>query len=209
MSKTADQRTIVSPVDTEKRQEIDVQTGDTVRVVTKIPEGDGEYRLQPFEGIVLSRKHGNEPGATFTVRQEIDGIGVEKIFPLYSPRIDEITIVRRARTRRAKLYHIRDKAARQIRREMRRMVNVDISTGSGTARQEAAKTEKSEENKPETEDTEETEAGTEDSQEDADEESNQEPGQTSQEDDPSDDDDSEKTETADTDDGDQDPDEKA
>lgn len=128
MSKTADQRTIVSPVNVDKRQEIDVQTGDTVRVITKIPEGDDDYRLQPFEGIVLARKHGNEPGATFTVRQEIDGVGVEKIFPLYSPRIDEIQVVRRARTRRAKLYHIRNKAARQIRREMRRMVNVDLST---------------------------------------------------------------------------------
>lgn len=127
MAKTADKHKIVSPVDVEKRQEIDIQTGDTVKVIEKIPEGDG-HRLQPFEGIVLARKHGDEPGGTFTVRQEIEGVGVEKIFPLYTPMIDEISIVRRARTRRSKLYHIRDKAARQIRREMRRMVNVDIST---------------------------------------------------------------------------------
>lgn len=127
MSTTADERTIVSPVNVEKRQEVDVQTGDTVRVIEKMPDGD-DYRLQPFEGIVLARKHGNEAGATFTVRQEVEGVGVEKIFPLYSPRIDEIQVVRRARTRRSKLYHIRDKAARQIRREMRRMINVDLST---------------------------------------------------------------------------------
>lgn len=128
MNATADKRKIVSPVNVEKRQEIDIRSGDTVRVVVKIPEGENEYRLQPFEGIVLSRKHGSEPGATFTVRREIGGIGVEKIFPLYSPRIDEIKIVRRARMRRSKLYYIRDKAARQIRRQMRKMVNVDIST---------------------------------------------------------------------------------
>jgi len=128
MPKTADKHKVISPVDVDKRREIDIQTGDTVRVIEQIPESGGDYRLQPFEGIVLSRKHGNEAGATFTVRSEIDGVGTEKIFPLYSPRIEEITIVRRARTRRSKLYHIRDKAAKQIRREMRRMVNVDIST---------------------------------------------------------------------------------
>lgn len=119
---------VVSPVNTEKRQEIDIQPGDTVRVVVKIPEGGDNYRLQPFEGIVLARKHGSEPGATFTVRKVVDGVGVEKIFPLYSPRIDEISIIRRVNTRRSKLYHIRDKAAKQVRREMRKMVNVDITT---------------------------------------------------------------------------------
>lgn len=130
MSTTANPHKIISPVDVDKRQHINIQSGDTVRVVTKIAEADGKFRLQPFEGIVLSRKHGNEAGATFTVRRVIDGVGVEKIFPLYSPLIDEITIVRRAKTRRSKLYHIRDKAARQIRRQMRRMIQVDISTGS-------------------------------------------------------------------------------
>lgn len=130
MTLNTDTKEIISPVNAEKRREIDIQAGDTVRVMVKIPEGDGDYRLQPFEGIVLARKHGSEAGATFTVRQIIDGVGVEKIFPLYSPRIDEITILRRSKTRRSKLYHIRDKAARQIRRQMRKMVQVDISTGS-------------------------------------------------------------------------------
>ncbi len=119
---------VVSPVNTQKRQEIDIQPGDTVRVVVKVPEGNGSHRLQPFEGIVLAQKHGSEPGATFTVRKVVDGVGVEKIFPLYSPRIDEISIIRRVDTRRSKLYHIRDKAAKQVRREMRKMVNVDITT---------------------------------------------------------------------------------
>jgi len=128
MAPTKDQQNVISPVDVEKRQDIDVQTGDTVRVVEKVDDGGGDYRLESFEGIVLGRKHGDEPGGTFTVRSDIEGVGVEKIFPLYSPRIDEINIVRRAQMRRSKLYHIRDKAARQIRRQMRRMVNVDIST---------------------------------------------------------------------------------
>jgi large subunit ribosomal protein L19 len=130
MSTATNPHKIISPVNVEKRQSINIQSGDTVRVVIRIPEADGKFRLQPFEGIVLACKHGHEAGATFTVRRVIDGVGVEKIFPLYSPMIDEISIVRRAKTRSSKLYHIRDKAARQIRRQMRRMIQVDISTGS-------------------------------------------------------------------------------
>lgn len=140
MATTASPHKIISPVDVEKRQQIQIQAGDTVRVVVKIPDGDG-FRLQAFEGIVLARKHGNEPGATFTVRKVIDGVGVEKIFPLYSPMIDEISIVRRAKTRRSKLYHIRDKAARQIRRQMRKMIQVNISTGSAVEEERKAKEE--------------------------------------------------------------------
>lgn len=170
MSKTADQRKIVSPVNVEKRQEINIQTGDTVRVMEKFPEGDN-YRLQPFEGIVLSQKHGHEPGATFTVRQEVDGVGVEKIFPLYTPQIDEISIIRRARTRRSKLYHIRDKAARQIRREMRRMVNVDISTGSDAEKKEQEEAEA--ESSGEDEDTSKTDDNEDKQETDQEDESNE------------------------------------
>jgi|AntDeeMinimDraft_6_1070357.scaffolds.fasta_scaffold05292_2 large subunit ribosomal protein L19 len=167
MSTTASPHKIISPVNVEKRQGINIQTGDTVRVVVKISEGGDDFRLQAFEGIVLARKHGNEAGATFTVRRSIDGVGVEKIFPLYSPRIDEITIVRRAKTRRAKLYHIRDKAARAIRRQMRRMIQVDISTGSAveeerTAKEEAeAKAKEEEEKKQAEEEAKQAEAETE------------------------------------------------
>ncbi|MEX2514606.1 MAG: 50S ribosomal protein L19 [Candidatus Paceibacterota bacterium] len=141
MSTTANSHNIISPVNVEKRQSINIQSGDTVRVMVKIAEGDGKFRLQPFEGIVLACKHGHEAGATFTVRRVIDGVGVEKIFPLYSPMIDEIIIVRRAKTRSSKLYHIRDKAARQIRRQMRRMIQVDISTGSAVEEERKAKEE--------------------------------------------------------------------
>ena len=83
---------VISPVNVEFRKTLDIRPGDNVRVWQKIEEDKGKFRLQAFEGIVLSRKHGKEAGATFTVRKVIDGIGVERTFPLYSPMIDEIEI---------------------------------------------------------------------------------------------------------------------
>jgi large subunit ribosomal protein L19 len=116
----------VSPIDMDTREKLDVRAGDTVRVWQKITERYMEKdkvkektRSQAFEGLVLARKHGREAGATFTVRKVIDGIGVEKIFPLYAPSIEKVEIIRRSKVRRAKLYHIREKAAKEIRREMR------------------------------------------------------------------------------------------
>ena len=115
-----------TPVDTEARAKLDFRAGDTVRVWSKIPDekgpgkgGAGKFRLQAFEGIVLARKHGREPGATFTVRKVASGIGVERIFPLYSPLLDKIELVKKARARRSKLYYIRTKAVRDVRRKMR------------------------------------------------------------------------------------------
>lgn len=119
----------ISPVNMENRREIGIRAGDTVRVWQKIEE-KGKTRLQVFEGLVLARKHGSEAGATFTVRRVSGGVGVEKIFPLYSPMIDKIEIVKRSKVRRAKLYHIREKVAREIKRQMRKMQMVDIATDS-------------------------------------------------------------------------------
>jgi len=96
-----------------------LQAGDTVRVWQKIEE-KGKTRLQAFEGLVLARKHGNEAGGTFTVRKVTSGVGVEKIFPVHSPMIDRVELVKRARVRRAKLYYIREKVAREARRQLRR-----------------------------------------------------------------------------------------
>ena len=110
----------ISPVALDDRKNLGIKAGDTVRVHQKIQER-GKTRLQVFEGLVLARKHGTEPGATFTVRRVSDGIGMEKIFPLYSPLIDKIEIMRRSKVRRAKLYYIREKVAREIKRQMRRM----------------------------------------------------------------------------------------
>jgi large subunit ribosomal protein L19 len=119
----------ISPVNMADRQALGIKPGDTVRVHQKIQD-KGKTRLQVFEGLVLARKHGTEPGATFTVRKVVDGIGVEKIFPLYSPQIDKIEIVRRSKVRRAKLYYIREKVAREIKRQMRRMQMMSLSTES-------------------------------------------------------------------------------
>ena len=119
-----------SPVNMEERKKLGLRSGDTIRVWQKIKEGD-KTRLQAFEGLVLSRKHGDEAGATFTVRKVVDGVGVERIFPLYSPIIDEIEIVRRSEVRRSKLYFIREKSSKEIRRQMskeRSMKEVETKT---------------------------------------------------------------------------------
>lgn len=117
----------VSSVDMEERKNLGIKTGDTVRVWVKIEE-KGKTRLQAFEGLVLAVKHGGEPGGTFTVRKVASGVGVEKIFPLYSPSIDKIEIVKRARVRRSKLYMLRDKVAREVKRILRRAEQVLIAT---------------------------------------------------------------------------------
>ena len=111
---------VISPVNVEFRQKLDIRPGDSVRVWQKIQEDKGRFRLQAFEGIVLARKHGREAGGTFTVRKVVDGIGVERTYPLYSPMIDSIEMIRRSKVRRAKLYFVREKATKEIRRQMRR-----------------------------------------------------------------------------------------
>jgi len=116
----------ISSINVEERRKLDLHAGDSVRVWQKITDRVVEKdkvkeksRLQAFEGLVLARKHGREAGATFTVRRVIDGVGVERIFPLYAPTVDKIEILKRSKVRRAKFYHIRKKAAKEIRREMR------------------------------------------------------------------------------------------
>ena len=112
-----------SPVDIEARKKLDFKAGDTINVWSKIPEEKGKFRLQAFEGIVLARKHGTEPGATFTVRKVASGVGVERIFPLYSPMVDKIEVTKKSRARRSKLYYIRTKAVKDVRKKMRSVTN--------------------------------------------------------------------------------------
>lgn len=138
-----------SPVNMEERKKLGIRAGDTVRVWVKIREKD-KTRLQAFEGLVLARKHGNEPGASFTVRKIASGVGVERIFPLYSPAIDKIEIIKRSRVRRSKLYFIREKVAKEIRRQMRKMKMMGIATKSDTKEAERIKKEgEKNEEKPE------------------------------------------------------------
>ena len=119
----------IAPVNVDERRNLGIRPGDTVRVAQKIQE-KGKTRIQVFEGLVIARKHGSEPGATFTVRATHSGVGVERIFTLYSPLIDKIEIVRRSKVRRAKLYYIREKVAHEIRRAMRNMKLMGIATES-------------------------------------------------------------------------------
>jgi len=123
-----------SPVDIEERKKLDFKAGDTVNVSSKIldekgssKDGTSKFRFQAFEGIVLARKHGREAGATFTVRKIASGVGVERIFPLYSPMIGKIEITKRSRARRSKLYYVRDKAVKDVRKKMRSVASREES----------------------------------------------------------------------------------
>ena len=108
----------LSTLDKTTRKTLDLRTGDTIKVHQKIQE-KGKTRIQIFEGMILARKHGTEAGATLTVRKSANGFGVERIFPLYSPMIDKIELVKRSKVRRAKLYYIRDKAVKEINKRLK------------------------------------------------------------------------------------------
>lgn len=140
---------VMSPVNVEGRAKLGIRPGDTVRVSQKIIElkrGKGTdkkekitktARTQDFEGLVLSVKHGTEAGAMFTVRTTLSGVGVEKTFPLYSPSIDSIEIVRRSKVRRAKLYFIREKAAKEVKRQLRNARQMNLESDETIALSEA------------------------------------------------------------------------
>ena len=95
-----------------------IKPGWTIRVNQRIKEGE-KTRVQAFEGMVISRKHGAEAGGTITVRKVTDSIGVEKTFPIYLPSIESVKVVRKAKVRRAKLYYLRDKTNKEIRKKLR------------------------------------------------------------------------------------------
>lgn len=93
--------------------------GDTVKVHMKIREAAGKERIQVFEGVVISRK-GSGVGETFTVRKISYGVGVERIFPVHSPRIDKIEVTETGRHNRAKLYYLRDLRGKAARHKVRK-----------------------------------------------------------------------------------------
>jgi large subunit ribosomal protein L19 len=126
-----------APDNVMSRKDLKINAGDTVRVYTKIEE-KGKTRVQMYEGLVLATKHGHEAGATFTVRKVSNGVGVERIFPLYSPSIDRIEIVKRSRMRRSKLYYLRAKTTRAMRRKMRNFIEFFVSSDDLKKEQEKA-----------------------------------------------------------------------
>jgi large subunit ribosomal protein L19 len=99
--------------------------GDTVKVMVKVVEGEKE-RLQAFEGVVI-RRRGGGTGASFTVRRISYGVGVERTFPLHSPRIDKIQVTKRATVRRSKLYYLRDLVGKAARLKEKRAAQVPSS----------------------------------------------------------------------------------
>ncbi|MCZ2846041.1 MAG: 50S ribosomal protein L19 [Candidatus Bathyarchaeota archaeon] len=95
-----------------------MKPGDTVRVFEKI-KGKSKKKSQAFEGIVISQKHGKGINATFTVRAILDGVGLEKTYPLHSPLIEKIEVVKKGRAKRAKLYYLRRKSEKEVRKKTR------------------------------------------------------------------------------------------
>ena len=96
----------------------DLQVGWVVKVHQKIKEGE-KTRVQAFEGTVIAKKHGNEAGGTITIRRVSGGIGIEKIFPLHLPSIEKVQVLKKPKVRRAKLYYLRDKSSREIKKKMK------------------------------------------------------------------------------------------
>lgn len=96
----------------------DLKPGWTVKVFQKIKEGD-KTRVQAFDGVVITKKHGTEAGSTVTIRRAAGGFGVEKTYPLYLPSIEKVEVLKKSNVRRAKLYYLRDKTSRQIKKKMK------------------------------------------------------------------------------------------
>lgn len=106
---------IIKSIEAEQLKETvdDFRVGDTVKVYAKIKEGNRE-RVQVFEGTVL-KKQGGSVRATFTVRKNSNGIGVEKTWPLHSPNVEKVEVVRQGKVRRAKLFYLRDRVGKKAK----------------------------------------------------------------------------------------------
>jgi large subunit ribosomal protein L19 len=110
-----------------KKEAPDIRPGDVVRVQLKLAEKTkrGAERTQAFEGLVIAKKHGKGISSTFTVRKVSDGIGVERIFPLFSPNIIKVETLRRSKVRRAKLYYMRERAGKKARMKTKESLNME------------------------------------------------------------------------------------
>ncbi len=121
-----------------RRDVTNFQIGDTVRVFVKVVEGDKE-RIQPFDGVVIARR-GGSTRETFTVRKISFGVGVERIFPLFSPSLEKIVVLKRGDVRRAKLYYLRGKKgkAAKIKEKERERMSAAKTAEDETGEQETA-----------------------------------------------------------------------
>ena len=129
----------------------EIKAGDTVRIHQKVKE-KGKERLQAFEGLVLARKHGKGISATITVRRVISGIGVEKVFPIHSPTIEKIEVLKKGKVRRAKLYYLRTvkgKKAKLKRKDFAEAIVWEEEKPEPAPAKEEPKEEKKEEKKEE------------------------------------------------------------
>ena len=114
-----------------------IKPGDTLRVSEKVV-GDTKKKSQVFEGILISRKHGKGINATFTLRAIISGVGVEKVYPIHSPLIEKIEVIKRGKARRAKLYYLRGVTDKKIRKKLKSEV---VSSASKNTKKEVKKEE--------------------------------------------------------------------
>jgi large subunit ribosomal protein L19 len=126
----------------------DLRTGDTIKVHQKIKEGDKE-RIQIFEGIIIAKKHGKGISATITVRKVVDGVGVERVFPIHSPALDKIEVVRHAKVRRAKLYYLRTAKGKKAKLKRKDFAAAIADKPAGEQAVEETTTEAPVENTPE------------------------------------------------------------
>ncbi len=119
IKKTMNMQEIIRSIEAEQiRKDLpDICVGDTIRIGVRIIEGDKE-RVQPYEGTVIAKRHGGI-NATMTVRRIFQGVGVERVFLLNSPRIESVKIIRRGKVRRAKLYYLRQRVGKATRLKQR------------------------------------------------------------------------------------------
>lgn len=120
-----------------------IKPGWTIRISQRIKDGE-KTRVQAFEGMVISQKHGTEAGATITVRKVTDNIGVEKTFPIHLPSVESVKVVRKAKVRRAKLYYLRDKTTKEIRKKLRTEAPKMVTAASKKKKAAATKEEAAE-----------------------------------------------------------------
>lgn len=113
-----------------QKENPDIRPGDVVRVHLRLAEKTkrGAERTQTFEGLVIAKKHGSGVNATFTVRKISEGIGVERIFPLYCPSIIKIETIKRSKVKRAKLYYMRERAGKKARMKTKELLGVEWSS---------------------------------------------------------------------------------